>query len=95
MPNEFKVGEVAIITSVGRYHGSDCTILSELHSDYGKCPTSGRGSWAVCYDIETPDGKQWLALPHELRKKHPPARIREDLGEWELCPWKPSQVPVR
>lgn len=46
------------------------------------------GWWIV--DI---DGVRWAAPNHYLRPRNPPAPTREELGEWDLCPWRPERQP--
>lgn len=51
--------------------------------------------WAP-YNV-TIDGITHSAAEEHLRPRRPPPKEqqREQLGEWELCPWQPSQVTVR
>lgn len=52
------------------------------------------GWWSI--DLESAD-KGWAAPESYLRPRNPPPAkepTREELGEWDLCPWRPEHVTV-
>lgn len=91
MAESFKVGDLCEIiedafrrTRVGR----QCTVMSDLrpHPHY---------SYIMIHDIVLQGDSEILwAQPECLRKITPPPK-REDVGEWDLCPWRPSVVAVQ
>lgn len=46
------------------------------------------------YIIDFEGNKGWAAPENYLRPRNPPVREREQLGEWELCPWRPLTETV-
>jgi hypothetical protein len=36
----------------------------------------------------------WRALPSHMKPRKPPEadKVREEVGEWELCPWRPREL---
>jgi hypothetical protein len=82
---KFEVGEIAVITRslMPQFPvGMEVTILEicePFQADLG-CQ----------YVIWREEGLAICANDECLRKKRPP----EELGEWELCPWRPKAVPA-
>jgi hypothetical protein len=89
----FKVGDVCEVVKTAhmpkdqyRYIGTEVTITGGLGSG-----TSQLGE--PCYLIECADGMKAGALPEALRLKRPPSTYDgNQAGDWDLCPWQPSQV---
>jgi hypothetical protein len=91
----FKVGEVALINQ-SVHKGRECTILEPLR--FYVSGQSATANWDSGYyykirihglDVPYP----FIAAPKALDKK-PKLPPREEIGEWELCPWRPVQVPT-
>jgi hypothetical protein len=93
----FSVGEVALLQRCGleSANGSECTVIDTPKSK----KWSKKGPWkdgltrtvrAGCYVVEY-DGDIWQVGPHQLRKRPQPGE-REELGSWDLCPWRPGRV---
>lgn len=99
MVDTFHVGEVAIITVAHgggenwpEYIGEEVVVTGVL---------AERSVWADrartnvklirCYTVLAGDGHKLSVLPPNLRKKRLPPP-REELGDWDLCPWKPGRV---
>ena len=90
----FKVGDVCVIVNsithaenIGRH----CTVTSELYQWW--CMGV---NWSV-HDIVSENGEAYRAHPDCLRKIEPPKppdEQRQELGEWELCPWQPKRERV-
>lgn len=87
--SQFQIGEVAVIkyTRHADYPvGMEITILDiRTNEEFGEH-----------YVIdEWTDGTTVIATDINLRKKRPPdsQRKREEIGDWELCPWRPVSVP--
>jgi hypothetical protein len=83
--SKFTVGEVAIVSQSALPEfpvGSEVIIL-EVSSDGPPM------QYLVHVDSH---GTRVYASDNCLRKKPPPdnQRQREETGEWELCPWRPS-----
>lgn len=76
-----------------RYNGVECVVVGELaHRHWvgqGGLPGSG-----LAYRVQWVSGEVTSALPDQLRLRNQPASEYWRLGEWELCPWRPSQVTV-
>jgi hypothetical protein len=83
----FAVGEIAIAihSEHGRLDGEE-VIVTHPYGPY----LSINGGLAYGYVVEW-QGEQYLARPHQLRKKRPP---REDLQvvRWDQCPWQPERI---
>jgi len=83
--DDFKVGDVAVIvySALPWYPvGTEVTILEIVGPPYS--------SEEYLVD-RMPDGCLVYAGRRCLRKKRPPDEVkREELGEWDLCPWKPG-----
>lgn len=97
MAESFSVGEVAIFCRPGSVnYGREVTIVRALKRmrlwvaahDYYIADAH-----LVSGDLIAPvfDRYPWAAEPQFLRKKKP-APQREDTGEWESCPWRPSET---
>lgn len=89
----FKVGDVCEIHSLdgwrAAYNGTECCIAGGVADRYGDMSKKIK----MCYRIHCAlDNQFWLIEPQYLRLKQLPEPQRQELGEWELCPWRP---PVR
>jgi hypothetical protein len=85
MSDDIQVGDVCIVIfSVLPQHpvGSEVTILDVLSPPDCCFPN-------CCYVIDRSAGTMTVASARCLRKKRPPV-VREALGEWGLCPWRPA-----
>lgn len=96
----FEVGEVAIYIRPGsKNFGKEVTIVGPLK--WARLWTPDLKTYKVvetynvsCDDLgQCPKGR-WAAQPHHLRKKPPKAKPKEEVGEWELCPWQPTAQTV-
>jgi len=94
MAERFRIGEIAIlILAPGEiphpdwapYIGQEVEVVGGLRKRQFK----GAGP-ASAYVVRSQDGRKFGAQPINLRKKRLPPP-REELGEWDLCPWKPAQ----
>lgn len=94
MNDTFKIGEVALLACNGNAGNAGDevtiirgTILREV-TRFGGPPYI-----ESFYQIRCVLGV-FETAPSELRKKPPPEAPRQQLGEWELCPWQPPlKVP--
>jgi len=98
---KFEVGEVAIYVRPGsKSYGQEVTILSPLRLRrlWNREGTSFRlvEAHEVKFGEQTigVNGHPFGAVPEELRKKPPKVTPREQVGEWELCPWQPDRQTV-
>jgi hypothetical protein len=39
-------------------------------------------------------GRFWEAHKDYMFPRHDPPAVKEQLGEWELCPWRPERTTV-
>lgn len=101
MAETFKVGEIALLIRSEiqgdvcwpEYLGQDVEVIGPLiERSCWDNRARTRSILVACYRIRASDGKIFCALPENLRKKRLPPP-REELGEWDLCPWKPA-LPV-
>jgi len=91
----FKIGDVCIGQNARwdfSRNGMECVIVGELelrtYWTNSECTKSDTG---MCYEVEWADGEIGCGRPDQLRLKKPPAPPeRQQVGEWELCPWKPG-----
>ena len=87
--DEFRVGDLAVGKEAQFYferNGMQCEIIGPLEFRTYDCP---RGTFTQpCYLVRWSDGRVTCARPHQLMRIPPPKR--EDVGEWELCPWRPA-----
>jgi hypothetical protein len=98
--SQFKIGESAMfVRHTGKlsdaaepYHGQVVTIVDGPLSKPSPPYESFVGN--VGYLIRASDGFQVEVGEVCLRKIEPPPQ-REELGEWELCPWQPKHLEVR
>jgi hypothetical protein len=91
----FKIGEVAILVALNPffcpYDGEEVVIESVLKESrhpfgYKKDETG--------HDVRLSDGHiTWSAI-RGLRKRPPPTQGRQELGEWDRCPWQPAKRVV-
>jgi len=95
--DKFEVGEVAIFCNPrSRHCGDEVTIAGPLHRCRVTFAESGGQIIAEVYEIEAPVSwgaaptGRWVARPSSLRKRRPPPK-REEVGEWDLCPWQPER----
>lgn len=95
---KFAVGEIALIAPAPPGHdnmygfapGEEVTIMEPL-----KIRRFNDGERHWCYIVRRgDDAHDYRARPSWLRKRPPKEQKRETLGEWELCPWRPSQATV-
>jgi hypothetical protein len=94
MTDAFNIGEIAIVNKPGSpYHGAEITITAPLHmTAYIESSTGTLYDPEPCYGISVPwrsDGR-YVSPPRYLRKKRLPPP-REEVGEWDLCPWQPAK----
>lgn len=93
---KFKVGDVCIWQDcpcrpgvpVCHTNGDECTIISVD-------PTDKDGAFYETDSPATGHDRFWTncwACDNCLILKPPPKR--EELGEWDLCPWRPERVAV-
>jgi hypothetical protein len=85
MNDNIHVGDVCVVVRsvLPQYPvGSEIIVLEILAPGDDEFP-------GCCYVIDRAPGAIVVASAQCLRKKRPPS-IREALGEWELCPWRPS-----
>jgi hypothetical protein len=92
----FKIGEVCLVIK-GDFLGHEVTILSELDVIDGWLLSGQRvceeGYYVEIHGVSNPSpGYRWAAGHYCLRRKPPKATPREEVGEWELCPWQPTKV---
>jgi hypothetical protein len=50
--------------------------------------------WGLCYTVEIAGDAGWGCAEEHLRPRDdPPSKVvREEVGEWDLCPWRPQKV---
>lgn len=97
MAERFRIGEIAILVLAQgevphpdwiSYIGQEVEIVGGLRKRrFRKTPE------ASAYLVRAQDGRKFGAQPVNLRKKRLPPP-REELGEWDLCPWQPSVSTV-
>lgn len=96
MSDTFEVGEVALVNKADSpWYGREVTVTGPLRiTTYLDIHTGVIWPAEPCYDI-TLSWKPgpYVSPPRFLRKKRPPPK-KEDIGEWELCPWRPEGVSV-
>ena len=95
----FSVGEIAILQRVGLSgaNGSECTVLDTPRNEAWAKPWKGgllrkvlAGRYVIEYAINI-----YQVKPYQLRKRPQPGES-EELGEWDLCPWRPGRTrPVQ
>lgn len=91
-----KVGDVCEFVGLHsrcqEFNGTECVILSGLAERYG-CDSH---RYEMCHEVRCAlDGSVRLCQPQYLRRRKPPEEpIRQELGDWDLCPWRPS-LPVK
>lgn len=105
MTDKFEIGEVAIYVREGSpNYGKEVIVASDIELCLIKNGFSGKTIPSQSHRIEVPS--DWIfgpysmpaevprrAKPEWLRKK-PRQPVRESLGDWELCPWRPERVKV-
>lgn len=95
MADTFDIGEVALVVGPpaglnndhGFQEGDEVTVVEGL-----KIRQFGHGERLWSY-VVTRDGRRYRAVPEWLRKRRLPPQ-RQEIGEWELCPWRPSVSTV-
>lgn len=95
MSENIEVGAVCIgmgATWLFEKNGMECVVIGGLELRAYTSYASGepKAFAAHCYLVRWADEEITCALPEQLRRKPPPQR--EEIGEWELCPWQPKQV---
>lgn len=92
MAESFKVGDLCEVIEDAfnpARLGRQCTVMSAL-----KPHPHPRLSYIMVHDIVLQgESEVHWAQPACLRKITPPPQ-REQTGEWDLCPWRPSVVAV-
>ena len=97
MNETFEVGEIAILNKPNSsWHGTEVIIAGPIHwTGWISIETGETHSPEPCYSVSGPDFLPGCVCPPRfLRKRKPPEQKREQLGEWELCPWRPNTAPV-
>ncbi len=98
MADKFALGEIALVACdvpeghnniYGFRYGDEVTIVGVL-----KPRRFSRGDVCDAYLVSRGDGHSYRAEPQWLRKKPPKQAPHEELGEWELCPWRPLTETV-
>lgn len=105
MAESFEVGEIAILqlpADAERWdgcpappvpQGAEMEIRSVLI--YGLLRVGPDQYAPMAYHLTTYNGYEY-GTPVEWLRKRPLPPKREELGEWDLCPWRPSlPVPLR
>lgn len=90
MNNEFKVGEIATLCNAyhfTEYNNMECEVLTPLTPQVSMNLNSMERATRPSHLVQFPDGMKLNALPHQLRKKKPPTKLRERKTELEndLC----------
>lgn len=100
MTDRFEVGEVAILvypkdnpfpaSANGVHPGTELLVVGPLEYMILKVETGQIMGQYWAHMVEV-NGRQY-ACPVEWLRKKPPKQEpkREELGEWDLCPWKPG-----
>lgn len=94
MAESFEVGEIAIghhpehVDCKGCAHGREVLIVGPLRPTLMGFDLQVHSAYRVKLD-----GEERNALPEWLRKK-PRIQDREQVGEWDECPWQPSPTTV-
>lgn len=94
MAETFEIGEVAIFQNAvidASKNGLECTVIGELRVRHWVWSHTGQEDSGMAYRIQWPDGYTNAAYPNQLRKRRPPEPPRQEVGDWELCPWQPKQ----
>lgn len=96
---KFKVGDVCIVRSCRCYDGEPHYYAGKETTVISVDPIDRDG---LFYELDLPciDAPPWAtyqrawACDNCLELKKPPEadRKREEVGEWELCPWHPERV---
>ena len=95
--SEFAVGEVAVYVNVAsHYNGCDVTIVAiHPHAIWasGYSHLNGLTAYEIAgpFTVAEPDKNH--GVPVSMLRKKPPPQRRQELGEWELCPWRPVGLP--
>lgn len=91
----FRPGDLCEIvghpTCVGAYNpaGLQCTVLSDERRFEDK------SSFVIGYEVRVPNGDTFAVRPEYLRKIDPPSNYDgNQLGEWDLVPWRPAKERV-
>src|SRR5690242_3293553 len=96
---KFEIGEVVLYAPASDWSrelqheevdcapGAELTILSSLHTarvrgDYFK------GALVDGYEVDFLGRRYWA--PADWLRRKPPKVDRQELGEWDLCPWQPE-----
>ena len=94
----FKVGDVCVLQNlpsrVAHFEGTECTVDGVLMERFGSISGERRMSYLVLCAL---DNKSWAVTPQQLRLKRPPSADsfhwqRQELGDWDLMPWRPERV---
>jgi len=94
----FRIGEIAILVlqpgeTPNRcwlpYIGQEVEVVGALRKrEFRNCDS------VAAHVVLARDGRRFGAQPCNLRKKRLPPTPREEVGEWELCPWQPKHSTV-
>lgn len=98
MTDKFEIGEVAIYVRPGSpSFGVELTVCSKQLVFSAIDDRTGKRVRSIGYQVDCPqlDSKfRWFANAKHLRKKPRPPE-RQELGEWDLCPWRPEKVDAK
>lgn len=95
MAETFSVGNVVIGQNAVKhleYNGMEGTIVGPLQRRRWIEPWNGLTEGDT-YLVAWANGHTCCTWPWQMRRKQPPVD-RQEVGEWELCPWQPKQVTV-
>lgn len=97
MAERFRIGEIAILVlqpseiphpDWAPYIGKEVEIVGALQRREFRS-----GDSVAAHVVRSQDGRKFGAQPCNLRKKRLPPP-REQIGDWDLCPWQPSVSTV-
>lgn len=96
MSELFKVGEIVVgqnMILVPHLNGVDLEVIGDLELRVFLDAITGKVNPAEFrYLIRCPDGIEWAALPHQLRRKQPPQSYTGELRIIELFNVQPVKV---
>ena len=91
----FKVGDIVIGQNAQRelqYNGMEGEVVGPLEMRTWALSSFGVTEGET-YLVKWADGSQRCTWPFQMRRRKDPPPQRQELGEWDLCPWKPA-LPV-
>jgi hypothetical protein len=92
----FKVGDLCVGQNAEfdfKRNGMECVVVGGLARRTYR-DRMGRRTVALTYMVEWVDSAVTWALPYQIRLRRPPQSDREQLGKWELCPWRPERAAI-